>query len=298
MTVALDRLLGRDRTLDAPAAAALARLLASPTFELLPLRSMAAQIEALPPRARVSVTASPAKGMEVTVDLAGDLVTRGFQAIPHVAARMIRDRAHLADLLARIAAEGIQDIFVVGGDAMTPGEYPDGIALLRAIHEVGPVPAGIGVPAYPDGHPSISDAQLLEALRAKLPYVGWVTTQLCFDPAKIDAWVRARRAAGMVARVLLGIPGVTEPHRLLSISAKIGVRDTRRFLAKNLGLITRVARSGGFYRPDGLLRSLAPLAADPAMGIDGIHLYTFNQVRATEAWRRETLERYRAAARD
>ena len=36
--------------------------------------------------------------------------------------------------------------------------------------------------------------------------------------------------------------------------------------------------SGGIYRPTGLLEKLAPVLADPAAGVIGLHLYTFNQV--------------------
>ena len=68
--------------------------------------------------------------------------------------------------------------------------------------------------------------------------------------------------------------------------------DSRRFLAKNTGLVARLLRPGGF-RPDGLLEGLAPIAANPAAGVRTIHLYTFNQVASTEAWRRRFLERLR-----
>ena len=50
-----------------------------------------------------------------------------------------------------------------------------------------------------------------------------------------------------------------------------------------------MVRSGGFYKPTASGR-LAPLIADPAAGVTGFHLYTFNAVEATEAWR----ERYLA----
>jgi methylenetetrahydrofolate reductase (NADPH) len=81
-----------------------------------------------------------------------------------------------------------------------------------------------------------------------------------------------------------------EPHRLLAISARIGVSDTRRFVTKNARFVARMVRSGGFYKPDGLLEALAPLVADPTAGVHGIHLYTFNSVEATEGWRLRYLE--------
>ena len=245
----------------------------------------------------MSITASPGRGLEATVDLAVELQAAGFRAVPHLSARMVRDRAHLADLLARMAASGVRRAFVVGGDTADPGPYADGLSLLRAIHEVGPVPGAIGVPCYPDGHPFIPDDALLVGLRAKLPFASWMTTQLCFDPAKVGAWLAARRAEGIGTPAVIGLAGVTEPHRLLAISARIGVRDSRRFVAKNLGLLARLVRSGGFYRPDGLLAGIAPLIADPAMRVEGLHLYSFNQVAPTEAWRRALLARMDDGAR-
>ncbi len=297
MAAGIGRLFGRRPPLDDPARSALARLLLLPTFELLPLKSVTAQIEFLPPGAHVTVTASPSGSQESTLTLAADLRAAGFLAAPHLAARMVRDRAHLADLLARMAAAGLTRAFVVGGDAKEPGAFADGLALLRAIAEIGPVPAALGIPCYPDGHAFIADEALLDSLRAKLPFASWMTTQMCFDPAKIAGWLTARRGEGIALPAVIGIPGVTEPHRLIAISARIGVRESRRFLAKNLGLFARLARSGGFYRPDGLLADLAPLAADPAMRIEGLHVYTFNQVAATESWRRTYLARLAADGR-
>jgi methylenetetrahydrofolate reductase (NADPH) len=118
-----------------------------------------------------------------------------------------------------------------------------------------------------------------------------MTTQLCFDPAAIDAWIRARRADGFSLPVHIGIPGVAEPHKLLAIAARIGVADTHRFLSKNVRFVARLLRSGGFYKPDGLLDGLAPTVANAAADVVDLHLYTFNVVAATERWRKDCLAR-------
>lgn len=275
--------------------AALARVLSSPTFELIPLKNVHDQAAALPGGATVSVTASPAKGIEATVELAIALEGEGFRAIPHLSARMIRDRPHLADLLAPLAEAGIDRAFVVGGDADEPGEFLDGLALLRAIAELGGGPREIGVPCYPQGHADIADAALLAALRDKAPFASYMTTQLCFDPRAIAGFIAARRAEGISLPVKLGIPGVAEAQKLMAISARIGVRDAGRFLMKNTRFVGQLLASGGLYRPTGLLEKLAPVIADPAAGVVDLHVYTFNQVPSTEAWRVEFLELLGAA---
>lgn len=279
----------RRHGLTAAASEALARVLSAPTFELIPLKNAMDQAAFLPPGARVSVTSSPIKGIESTVALSEQLQAAGFVAVPHLSARMVRDSTHLGDILARLEIAGIRHAFIVGGDAKVPGDFPDGLSLLRGMDEMGHPLTEIGVPCYPQGHPFIADDALLDALRAKVAYASYMTTQLCFDPGAIAAWLAARRSEGMSVPVHLGVPGVTDPQRLLAISARIGVADTHRFLTKNIRFVARLVRSGGYFRPDGLLEGLAPHIADRVAGIADLHLYTFNAVKPTELWRRRYL---------
>jgi methylenetetrahydrofolate reductase (NADPH) len=268
----------------------LSRALSEATFELLPLKSAAAQSAFIPAGTWVSVTASPSKGLDATIDLAVALQARGYRAIPHLSARMVRDRAHLLRIMARLADGGVDNAFVVGGDSPETGDYPDGLSLLRAIAELGVELSSVGIPCYPEGHSFIPDDRLLQALADKAPFAHYMTTQLCFDAGAIRSWIAARRAEGLRLPVQIGVAGAVEPHRLLAVSAKIGVRDTGRFLAKNIGFVGRLLRSGGFYRPDGILDQLAPLFGDPVADVRWVHLYTFNQVETTDAWRRRYLE--------
>ena len=149
----------------------------------------------------------------------------------------------------------------------------------------------LGCPGYPQGHPDIPDEALERALRDKARYVDHVTTQMDFDAKAIAAWVRAPRAEGLGPDVVIGVPGVADPQKLLSIAARIGVKDAKRFLVKNLRFVTGLARSpaASTSRP-GSSRASRPCWPTPAARVTGFHLYTFNAVEATESWRRSTLE--------
>jgi methylenetetrahydrofolate reductase (NADPH) len=283
-------LLGRRSGLDEAAGAALRAALEDPIFELLPLKNLPDQIQHLPSGARVSVTASPNKGIDATLDWAAQLQADGFRAIPHLSARMIPTRDKLAELLDRARAAGLTHAFVVGGDADEPGEYLDGLSLLQAMTELGHPFTTIGCPAYPNGHADIPDAALDTALRDKAPFVAHVTSQMDFDTKLITTWVRGLRAEGFGPDIVIGVPGVADPQKLLNVAARIGVKDAKRFLVKNLRFVTGMARSGGFYKPTGFVQALAPLLADPAARVTGFHLYTFNAVEATEAWRQSMLD--------
>jgi methylenetetrahydrofolate reductase (NADPH) len=286
-------LLRRGRALDDTGRAAVLRVLDDPTFELIPLKNVHEQAAHLRPGATVSVTASPAKGLDATVDLAIELESKGLRAIPHLSARMVRDRAYLRTVVTRLGDAGIDRAFVVGGDADEPGEFLDGLALLRAMAELDLLPSEIGVPCYPQGHPDIPDAALFAALADKAAFASYMTSQLCFDATAIGSFLAARRAEGITLPLKIGIPGVAEIPKLLSISARIGVRDASRFVLKNTRFVGQLLTSGGTYRPSGLLEKLAPLMANPDANVLGLHVYTFNNVESTEAWRTE----YEAALR-
>jgi methylenetetrahydrofolate reductase (NADPH) len=283
-------LLSRRRGLDEAASAALRSALADPIFELLPLKNLPDQIPHLPSGARVSVTASPAKGIDATLDWAIQLQADGFRAIPHLSARMIPDQAKLEELLSRARDGGLTQAFVVGGDADEPGEYLDGLSLIHAMREIGHPFAVLGCPGYPNGHADIPDEALEQALLDKAPFVEHVTSQMDFDTKLITAWVRRLRGDGFTPDIVIGVPGVADPQKLLNVAARIGVKDAKRFFTKNLRFVAGMAKSGGFYKPTGFVQDLAPLLADPTAGVTGFHLYTFNAVEATETWRQGMLE--------
>lgn len=269
---------------------AIASRLAEPKFELIPLKNVLEQAEHLPAGATVSVTASPAKDLEATLDLSEQLLAGGFTVIPHFAARMVRDEDHLRALLDRAGGLGIDRLFVIGGDAEEPGDYFDALSLLEAMTRLEHPFTEIGVGCYPDGHGFIPDDKLQEALAAKQSFAHYMTTQMCFDPQLISRWVAASRQRGIHLPIYLGLPGVAELRKLMQISVRIGVRDSSRFLKKNPALIGKLVRPGG-YSPDGLIESMAQTMLDPEANIRGFHIYTFNQVESTERWRASMLSR-------
>jgi methylenetetrahydrofolate reductase (NADPH) len=267
---------------------AVRELVAFPKFELIPMSTTLESAEALPPESMVTVTASPTKGIEQTVEIAEVLKARGHTLIPHLSARKIRDRAHLRDLIARLDAAGIKRIFAVGGDAKDPGEFKDGLSLLRAIDDEGRPFDEIGIPAYPEGHVRVPPEVLLEALRDKQPHADYMATQLCFDPAAIAAWVKHMRASGISLPMHLGTPGIAELRKLMAIVTRIGLADSARYLRKQRRIAIHLIR-GSTYGPDTLLDGLAPTLIDPEADVRMLHLFTFNQVAPTVEWQRRRL---------
>lgn len=266
---------------------ALRTLLERPLFELIPLRDAIERAESLPPGAGTTVTASPTHGIESTIELCEGLVALGHPATPHLAAHMIRDRAHLAELLGRCGSAGIRDAFVVGGDAKDRGEIHDSLTLLRLMEQLGHPFEAVGVAGYPEGHPSIPDELLLSSLKEKQAHATYVTTQMSFDSDAIASWIARIRQSGVTLPIHLGLPGVLHVRRLLRVAARIGVGGSVRYLRKNRQLFRLL--SGRSFTPERLLGSLAPTLADPEADVRAIHLFTFNQVEETVAWQKRML---------
>lgn len=276
------------RALTPEAKAAIRDVLEHAKFELIPLKNVLDQAKHLPAGATVSVTASPAKGLDATIDLSADLQQMGFDVVPHLSARLTKDRAHLEAIVKRLDELDITKIFLVGGDAEEPGDYFDGLSLLRDLDEIGHRFEEIGIPAYPEGHAVIPTDSLDEALLDKQPYAAYMATQMCFDGSAIKSWLAGQRARGIDLPVVLGLPGVADRLKLLTISARIGVGDSVRFLKKNTSLVSKFVKPGG-YSPAELLEDLGAYVGDENANIVGAHIYTFNQCDTTEAWRQDYL---------
>jgi methylenetetrahydrofolate reductase (NADPH) len=262
-------------------------------FEILPIAGVEEQIPYLPDGSDVTVTVSPTKGMDATLELCEALATRDLHVIPHVSARLVRDRAHLADLLARIEDLGIDAIFVVAGDAKEPaGPYEGAAALLRDVDAVGHRLRDVGITGYPESHAFIPDGETVKAMFDKAPYATHIVSQICYDTTVIAGWIRAVRARGVDLPIYIGVPGAVDRAKLARISTKVGLGDSIRFLRKQASVVSRLVTG---YTPDDLIRGLAPTVADDGNVVVGWHLFTFNDVDKTEQWRQGLLADIRGA---
>jgi methylenetetrahydrofolate reductase (NADH) len=278
--------------------ASLADRLRNARFEVLPLEGIEKQVLAhLGTDATVTVTASPRRGLEATVELTERLTAAGYGTVPHISARLVRDRAHLTELIDRLHAGGVRELFVLAGDAAEPaGEFPGAVELLEAM---GPRRAdfhAIGITGYPESHHLISDEETIRAMFAKAPMATYIVSQLCFEAATITAWIAEVRRRGTDLPIWIGVPGCVPHAKLLRVSMKIGLGESTRFLSHNRGLISRVLTRQ--FKPDRLVRELTPCATDPGARVAGFHLYTFNEVARTERWRLRLLERLDQQGRD
>ena len=252
-------------------------------YEILPFGSGPDEARALTRPVTITVTCSPRHGLDRTVEIAERLRRRGHALVPHVPARMVRDSEHLGVVLKRIANAGIEEIFMVGGDAPQPhGPFASAVDLLPVVHEHPLRPRRVGIGAYPEGHPLIPDDALVRALARKSELADYVVTQMCFDPGLLMSWLYTQRARGLVLPVYIGIPGVVDRRKLLEISMRVGVGQSVSLLRKQRGLRRLISSPKHAVRF--LHEALAPHVRDPDYRLAGFHWYTFNRLQATLEW--------------
>jgi methylenetetrahydrofolate reductase (NADPH) len=257
-------------------------------LELMPTPKAHLQFEHLPSSSTVSVTASPAKDLQATMDMAAQLLDLGHTVIPHFAARMVEGPAHVDRIANWINTHGVTDVFVIGGDAPEPfGPYLDAGSFIRALLDSDAAIERVGFGGYPDGHSSIPDRALRAALLDKQQMLveagvdGWVSTQMCFDARTVTRWLTERRADGLHLPIHLGVPGVIDTMKLLTMGTKLGIGASLRYLRKNRAVVSRLAAPGGYDPMD----MLSPMTDDlDRLDVSALHVFTFNQVANTVAW--------------
>jgi methylenetetrahydrofolate reductase (NADPH) len=263
-----------------------------PRYEILPLDGVVDEVIAhLPRRSKVTLTASPTKGLDATLAVAETLAPRDYSVVPHLSARLVRDRSHLEEIVARLRAVDVREVFVIAGDARQPaGEYTGAAELLAAMGELRESFAETGISGYPESHRFISDETTIEAMFAKEPMATYIVSQICFDAGTIATWVKRVRDRGTHLPIWIGVPGAVDSRKLMRTSLRIGLGESVRFLRSQHGLLRRFL-SPHRYTPTELLEQLAPTFTDPSARVGGIHVYTFNELKETESWRRQLVDR-------
>jgi methylenetetrahydrofolate reductase (NADPH) len=246
---------------------------------------IAAFAAAAAPATPVYVSAVPARPPAEQIAAAKRLHARGFEPVPHVAARNFSSALALDDYLARMAEEaGVRRLLIIGGDRDTPaGGFHHAIEVIesglpqsRGIRE-------IGIAGYPEGHPRVAATEIDRVLAAKIEAAAatglavHIVTQFAFAPEPILTYVARLRERGIEQPVRIGIAGPASVATLLRFAAICGVAASARAFARNAGLAKHLF---GAAAPDAILRALA----GAQLGDVAPHFFTFGGLGATARW--------------
>ncbi|NQX06525.1 methylenetetrahydrofolate reductase [Rathayibacter sp. VKM Ac-2856] len=246
-------------------------------FEIIPSDGIGEEAERAfpdPSAVTLTVTSLPKHGTGRTIDAAVALADRGFRVVPHLAARNVDGRDALERALGRMRDAGIDQAFVVSGDAKSAsGSYSTSLELIRDALELRPELA-IDIAGYPEGHPHLSAESIEKHLRERAPYIRGIVTQMCFDVDAVVRYADGLRDAGIDAELWAGVPGPVERAKLLTLGARIGVGSSLGFLKRSSSVAGGLLR-GRRFDPTAFVARLEAAAGDR---LAGLHVYTFNEL--------------------
>lgn len=258
-------------------------------------RSLAEASARLPPGTKVFIASVPDETIDSVVTAVVHLRSSGLVPVPHLAARNIESAAEFESMLRRLADKAaVTDVLVIAGDRSEPaGKYGNSIDIIRSglleTHGVRQIYIG----CYPEGHPTISDGELDDARAAKLAAARQagidvaLVSQFCFAAAPIIDLARRLRSIGIEVPFRTGVAGPTSGSTLLKYARKFGVESAERALS---GRSERERDIIAMKNPTAVVRDLARAqAADPDLGIHGVHFFTFGSAARSASYATDVL---------
>lgn len=257
-------------------------------------KSIAAAGVMMSPGSEVYVASLPHDRQDRTVAAAAELKRAGLSPVPHIAARNLGSVRDFDTLLGRLTGEaGVRRVLLLAGDRDPPaGDLHSSLQLIEtgllSVHGIRQIVLAV----YPESHPRIGAADLIAARRAKLAAAEKARmetlfiSQFCFESAPIIAMTRALRADGVTTPLRVGLAGPANRASLLKYAVICGVGASMRALTERPG--SRALLSGTTPAP--LMGELADAQErNAALGIEGVHFFTFSSLAATARFVSEQL---------
>ena len=272
------------------------RLLENYSIEVMP--RTAEKVEdfraILPEGTRVYIAHIEGTPIEDMVATARRLNESGMKVMPHFPARIIKDRATLADWIARYQGEADvrQALLLAGGVATPHGDFSDSMQLM----ETGLFDAAgferLHVAGHPEGNRDIdtdgSRLRVDEAMRWKNAFQTRtdakmaIATQFCFDAQPIIEWADSLKYAGITLPIHIGIAGPAKLQTLIKFAIACGVGPSLKVLQKRAMDVTKLLLP---YEPTDVVAALAAhKAANPDFNITNVHFFPLGGIAASATW--------------
>lgn len=248
----------------------------------------------LPKGTRVYIAHIEGTPIEDMVNTAARLNADGYDVMPHFPARIIKDKAMLADWIARYQGEAEVDqaLLLAGGVTKPHGDYESSMQLM----ESGLFDAAgfkhLHVAGHPEGNrdidPDGSDKNVMDALRWKQAFAERtdaklaLATQFAFEAKPVIAWADALKDAGIDIPIHIGIAGPAKLQTLVRFAIACGVGASLKVLQKRAKDVTKLLLP---FEPTDLLTELAAhKAANPDFNIERVHFFPLGGIKTNANW--------------
>jgi len=221
------------------------------------------------------------------------LTSDGYNVMPHFPARIIKDRATLANWIAMYQGEADikQALLLAGGVATPHGDFSDSMQLLETglFDEAGF--ERLHVAGHPEGNRDIEakgTAKVDAALKWKNDFQTRtdaklaIATQFAFEAKPIIAWADSLAAAGITLPVHIGIAGPAKLQTLIKFAIACGVGPSLKVLQKRAMDVTKLLLP---YEPNEIIKELAAhKATNPDFNISHVHFFPLGGIKTNANW--------------
>jgi len=248
----------------------------------------------LPAGTRVYIAHIEGTPIEDMVATAKRLNGEGFPVMPHFPARIIRNKATLADWIARYQGEADVDqaLLLAGGVDKPHGDFHSSMQLMEtgAFGKAGF--KHLHVAGHPEGNKDIDPGGGLknveEALRWKQNFSETtdakvaIATQFAFEAGPIIQWANGLKAAGIDLPIHIGIAGPAKLQTMIKFAIACGVGASLRVLQRRARDVTKLLMP---FEPTEVIADLAAhKAANPDFNITQVHFFPLGGIKTNANW--------------
>ncbi|WP_370158001.1 methylenetetrahydrofolate reductase [Salipiger bermudensis] len=248
----------------------------------------------LPEGPRVYIAHIDGTPIEDMVATARRIAGEGFDVMPHFPARIIADKATLADWIARYQGEAgvTQGLILAGGVSEPKGDFHSSMQLLETglFDKAGFT--RLHVAGHPEGNRDIDadggEAEVMAAARWKQDFSERsdarmaMVTQFAFEAEPILDWASRLRANGVDLPIHIGLAGPAKLQTMIKFAIACGVGPSLRVLQKRALDVSKLLLP---YEPTELTAELAAhKAADPGFPIEQAHLFPLGGIKTCAEW--------------
>jgi len=243
----------------------------------------------IPFNSAVYITYLPDETSSRVIDTAKKLTDEGFDVVPHLPARTIKDNAELERFIGNLSEiAGCNKILIIGGGGNQNGNINSSLDVLKTELLSKYQFTEVGLAGHPEGNPDITEEELDKAIIEKNAFVknadfkAYLITQFFFEASSLENWEKKLFSLGNELEIHAGIPGPATLKTLIAYATSCGIGNSIRFLSKQALNIAKLTTT---RTPDKLVNDLANYKQEnPSSKLTKLHFYAFGGIKKTSSW--------------
>ena len=243
----------------------------------------------VPKKNNIYVTYLPDEDAKRVIETSKKLNEEGYDVIPHLPARTIKDISDLEKFIGALSEEaGCKKILVIGGGGNQKGNISSSMDVLKTellskfnFEEV-------GLAGHPEGNPDISEKDMDKAIIEKNSFARntdlklYLATQFFFESSSLENWEKKLNSLNNNLKIHAGIPGPATLKTLVGYATSCGIGNSIRFLSKQAMNITKLTATRTPYK---LIADLADYKeSNSSSKLTKLHFYAFGGIKKTSEW--------------